>query len=67
MITREFLAGLNFSVMTESDRMGFSGCESPVPMIAEHGETIVVIDGNYCEVVGDDGILDQCFDIRSLK
>ena len=69
MITREFLAGLNFSVMTESDRMGFSGCESPVPLIAEYGDKyLVVIDGSYCEVcdVEDLDIVDSVDDIRLL-
>jgi hypothetical protein len=68
MITRNFLAGLDFRVMTGSDRMGFAGCESPVPLIAESGDDyIVVIDGNYCEVVSVDGdVVDQCDDIVGL-
>ena len=68
MITRKFLAGLTFRTMTDSDRMGFAGCESPVPLIAEDGDDlIVVVDGNYCEVVSVDGtVIDQCDDIVGL-
>jgi hypothetical protein len=75
MITREFLAGLNFRVMDETDKMGFSGCESPVPLIAEVGNLpphevgnyLVIIDGSYCEVVSVDGeMIAQCDDIVGL-
>ena len=67
MITRNFLAGLTFRVMTENDKMGFAGCESPVPLIAEIGDGLVIIDGNYCEVVSDEGtVIDQCDDIVGL-
>ena len=68
MITREFLAGLNFRVMDSMDRMGFAGCESPVSLIAEVGDNyLVVVDGNYCEVVSVDGtVVDQCDDIVGL-
>jgi hypothetical protein len=67
MITREFLSGLNFRVMDSSDRMGFAGCESPVPLIAEVGNYLVIVDGNYCEVVSVDGeTIAQCDDIVGL-
>ena len=69
MITREFLSRLNFSVMTESDRMGFAGCESPVSLIAEFGDKyLVVIDGNYAEVCDVESLelVDSCDDIRAL-
>ena len=69
MITREFLAGLTFSVMSESDRMGFAGCESPVPLIAEYGDKyLVVIDGGYCEVCDVETLdmVDSVDDIRLL-
>ena len=69
MITREFLSRLNFSVMTESDRMGFAGCESPVSLIAEFGDKyLVVIDGNYAEVCDVENLelVDSCDDIRAL-
>jgi len=54
MITREFLSTLTFRVMTESDLQMFSGCESPVPLIAENDDYMVVIDGDRCEVFGGD-------------
>ena len=69
MITREFLSRLNFSVMTESDRMGFAGCESPVSLIAEFGDKyLVVIDVNYAEVCDVESLelVDSCDDIRAL-
>jgi hypothetical protein len=69
MITRDFLAGLNFRVMSETDKMGFAGCESPVPLIAEYGDNyLVIIDGSYCEVsdVNELELVDSCDDIREL-
>jgi hypothetical protein len=51
LISRKFLENLNFRVMDESDKMGFAGCGSPVPLIAEFGNLIIIIDGNYCEVI----------------
>jgi hypothetical protein len=69
MINRDFLAGLKFRVMTESDREGFAGCESPVSLIAEYGDRyLVIIDGSYCEVsdVFDLELVDSCDDIREL-
>ena len=69
MITRKFLAGLNFSVMTESDKMGFAGVTSPVPLIAEYGDKfLVIIDGCYAEVTDVESLelVDSCDDIREL-
>ena len=69
MISRKFLSSLNFSVMTESDRMGFAGCESPVPLIAEYGDKfLVIIDGCYAEVTDVESLelVDSCDDIREL-
>jgi hypothetical protein len=54
MITRKFLSSLNFSVMTETDKMGFAGVQSPVPLIAETDNLLVIIDGDRCEVYGED-------------
>ena len=54
MITRKFLKELNFRVMTEADRDGFAGVQSPVPLIAETEYFVVIIDGDLCEVYGDD-------------
>ena len=68
MISRKFLENLKFRVMDESDKMGFAGCGSPVPMIAELGNLLIVIDGAYCEVI-DTVELDQvdfCEDILAL-
>jgi len=54
MIDREFLKGLTFRVMNEDDKMGFAGVQSPVPLIAEVDNLLVIIDGDRCEVYGDD-------------
>lgn len=62
MISREFLRSLEFRVMTDFDRQGFMGCESPVPLIAETDQYLVVIDGNYCEVYDADPIGDGVFE-----
>jgi hypothetical protein len=70
MITRDFLAGLSFRVMSETDKMGFAGVSSPVPLIAEFGDNyLVIIDGCYCEVsdVNELEVVDTCDDIRELS
>ena len=54
MIDREFLSSLTFRVMTEDDKMGFAGVQSPVPLIAENEYCLVIIDGDRCEVYGED-------------
>jgi hypothetical protein len=69
MITRKFLSSLNFRVMTETDKMGFAGCESPVPLIAEFGDKyLVIIDGCYAEVTDAEELelVDSCDDINEL-
>ena len=68
MISRKFLENLSFRVMDKFDREGFAGCGSPVPMIAEFGKLLIVIDGAYCEVT-DSETLDQvdfCENILAL-
>lgn len=68
MISRKFLENLSFRVMDETDKMGFAGVGSPVPLIAEFGNLLVIIDGKYCEVI-DTVELDQvdfCDDIMAL-
>ena len=70
MITRKFLESLNFRLMEESDHMGFVGCESPVPLIAEYGDRyLVVIDGSYCEIFDSETLemVDSVDNIRELK
>lgn len=54
MIDRDFLSSLTFRVMTDSDKMGFAGVQSPVPLIAENEYSLVIIDGDRCEVYGED-------------
>ena len=69
MITRKFLASLDFKVMDETDKMGFAGVESPVPLIAEFGKNyLVILDGGYCEVtdVNELEVVDSCENVREL-
>jgi len=69
-ITRAFLQSLRFKVMPERERQGFAGCSSPVPLIAEYGDKyIVVIDGDYCEIVDAETItqVDICQSITNLS
>lgn len=69
MITRDFLAGFNFRIMTKSDLQAFNGCESPVPMIAENDQYLVILDGSVCEVYGTDpceGPVATCYDLSQL-
>ena len=69
MISRKFLASLNFRVMTDFDKMGFAGVSSPVPLIAEYGSKyLVIIDGCYAEVTDykELQLVDSCDDINEL-
>lgn len=54
MITRDFLKQFSFRVFRDSDYNGFAGVQSPVPLIAETDEFLVIIDGDRCEVYTDD-------------
>lgn len=72
-ISRELLQSLNFRVFTKQDYFGFSGVESPVPLIAENDDEgiCVIIDGDSAELYAYDGCanfdcIDQCDDIRHL-
>ena len=72
-LSRELLKSLKFRVMDESDKMGFAGVESPVPLIADNEDEgiCVVIDGAYAELYAYDGtglfdLIDQSDDILSL-
>lgn len=72
-ITRSLLSSLNFRVFTKNDYFGFSGVESPVPLIAENDEKgiCVIIDGNCAELYkfdidGSFDCVDICENIREL-
>ena len=70
MITREFLKTVQFRVMNESDKEGFAGVQSPVPMIGEVDNFLVIIDGDRCEVYGEDsdfGPSDVCESVSNLS
>ena len=72
-ITRSLLQSLTFRTFTKNDYFGFSGVESPVPLIAED-ETrgiCVIIDGDFVELYkfeidGSFDCVDTCDSIRAL-
>jgi hypothetical protein len=69
MISRDFLSSLNFRVMDETDKMGFAGVQSPVPLIAEINDLLIIIDGDRCEVYGENsdfGPAEICESISEL-
>ena len=53
---RAFFSSLKFSVMTESEKCGFAGVQSPVPLIADSGEFLVIVDGVYAEIYDAESI-----------
>lgn len=70
-ITRSLLQKLNFRTFTKTDYYGFSGVESPVPLIAETDRICVILDGNYAELYtfdidGSFDCVDTCDNIREL-
>lgn len=72
-ISRELIASLKFRQFTQTDYHGFSGVESPVPLIAELDSEgiLMIIDGDAAELYAYDGcanfeMIDQCFYIREL-
>ena len=67
-ITRKFLETLKFRVMNETDKMGFAGVSSPVPLIAELDNLLIIIDGKYAEIIDTVELqqIDFCEDINEL-
>ena len=72
-ITRSLLDSLTFRVFTKQDYYGFSGVESPVPLIAEDEDRgiCVIIDGDCAELYeieidGSFDCVDICESIRAL-
>ena len=65
-ITRSLLGSLNFRVFTQNDYYGFSGVESPVPLIAEDEARgiCVIIDGDSAELYKFD--IDGSFDCEDV-
>jgi hypothetical protein len=73
LISRPLLTSLTFRVMTETDKYGFAGVESPVPLIGENEDEgiLVVIDGAHAELYCFDGdgsfeCVDTCENINEL-
>jgi len=69
-ITRELLESLTFRVFTKNDYYGFAGVQSPVPLISDNTDVLVIIDGCYAELYanlnGNGDADDVCDDIREL-
>jgi len=69
-ITRELLESLTFRVFTKNDYYGFAGVQSPVPLISDNTDVLVIIDGCYAELYanlnGNGEADDVCDDIREL-
>ena len=70
-ITRDLLSSLTFRAFNQNDYYGFSGVESPVPLIAETDKICVIIDGNIAELYtfdidGSFDCADICENIREL-
>lgn len=57
MFDRNFFESLSFRVMTESDKMGFAGVTSPVPLISDNSDFLVVVDGVHAEIYDEDAEL----------
>jgi hypothetical protein len=72
-ISRELLKTLKFRVMDETDKFGFAGVTSPVPLIADNEDEgiTVIIDGGFAELYAYDGCanfecVDTCENISEL-
>ena len=72
-ISRELINSLEFRQFTQTDYHGFSGVESPIPLIAELDSEgiLMIIDGDAAELYAYDGcgnieMIDECFNIREL-
>ena len=72
-ISRQLIESLKFRQFTKNDFYGFSGVESPIPLIAElESEGIImIIDGDNAELYAMDGsggmeCVDSCESIREL-
>jgi hypothetical protein len=72
-ISRELIKSLKFRPFTQSDYNGFSGVESPIPLIADYDDEgiLMIIDGPVAELYADTGdgsleLIDVCDDIRLL-
>jgi hypothetical protein len=69
---REFFSSLKFRVFSPDDYYGFAGVTSPVPLIAENDDYLVIIDGCYAEIYTTSGFENcdgpevQIDDIRDL-
>jgi len=73
VISRPLLKMIQFRVMSDFDKNGFAGVESPVPLIGEIEDEgiLVVIDGAHAELYAFDGdgnfeCVDTCENINEL-
>ena len=73
VISRELIKSLNFRVFQLEDYYGFSGVNSPIPLIAENDDEgiLMIIDGACAELYADTGdggfdCVDTCENINDL-
>lgn len=57
MFDRNFFESLTFRVMNDTDKMGFAGVTSPVPLISDNSDFLVVVDGVHAEIYDEDAEL----------
>ena len=59
-MTREsalaLIATAKFAPFTKADWMSYSGCETENPLIAETDEWVIIVDGNFVEILPIDPI-----------
>ena len=65
-ISRQLISSMDFRVMSDFDKNGFAGVESPVPLIAENEDEgiLMVVDGQRAELYAYDGCANfECVDV----
>jgi hypothetical protein len=70
MITRELIDSLEFRKFEKNDYYGFAGVTSPIPLIADRDDGIImIIDGAYAElyVTESDGSVDLADSVDNIN
>ena len=70
MITRELIDSLEFRKFEKNDYYGFAGVTSPIPLIADREDGIImIIDGAYAElyVTESDGTVDLADSVDNIN
>lgn len=48
------LAKVDMTPFTKGDWLGFAGCESKDPLIGQHGEFTIILDGSMLSILHDE-------------